>query len=422
MTTAAATAPAVPLAKVAAIGAGFFGITLVWSVYNAYLPLLLARFVESAALRGAVMGLDNVLALVLIPVVGAWSDRIDGRWGRRLPFVLVGMPVAALAFAVLPFSAQAFGTLIALDVVFLLAMTVFRAPVIALMPDHVAPDRRSTANGVINLMGGVGGLVAFFVLAPLYDQAPWLPFALAGALLLVAALVLARAADPHPPFVAHGPAAAVAEDRAPLAALARDLRLLWTAPDAVAARWALLAIFLYFLGFAAVEAQFTTYAVGALGLSGGLAGLLLGGFSLSFVAASLPAGLLGTRWGKARTMGYGLTALPVVFVLLAATRSVPLAAAALVLAGLAWALVNVQAYPLVADLGGRDRIGFFTGLYYLVSMSAAVVAPFLLGAAMDLFGLRALFVGAAVAMAAGAVALARARRLGVDPAATSGVR
>ncbi len=410
-TAAAAPAPAVPLAKVAAIGAGFFGITLVWSVYNAYLPLLLARFIDSAALRGAVMGLDNLLALLLIPVVGAWSDRVDGRWGRRLPFVLVGMPLAALAFAVLPFSAGAFGTLIALDVVFLLAMTVFRAPVIALMPDHVAPDRRSTANGVINLMGGVGGLVAFFALAPLYDRAPWLPFALAGALLLLAALVLARAADRHPPFVAQG---AGAEDAAPLRALARDLRRLRDEPGARAARWALFSIFLYFLGFAAVEAQFTTYAVGALGLSGGLAGLLLGGFSLAFVLAALPAGLLGTRWGKARTMGYGLTALPVLFALLASTRSVPLTAAALVLAGLAWALVNVQAYPLVADLGGRERIGFFTGLYYLVSMSAAVVAPFVLGAAMDLFGLRALFVWAAVAMAAGALALARARALGVD--------
>lgn len=410
-TTAVGAAPGVPLAKVAAIGAGFFGITLVWSVYNAYLPLLLARFVDSAALRGAVMGLDNLLALLLIPVVGAWSDRVDGRWGRRLPFVLVGMPLAALAFAVLPFSAQGFGTLIALDVVFLLAMTVFRAPVIALMPDHVAPDRRSTANGVINLMGGVGGLVAFFALAPLYDRAPWLPFALAGALLLVAAAVLARAADPHPPFVAQGSGA---EDAAPLRALVRDLRGLWQAPGARAARWALLSIFLYFLGFAAVEAQFTTYAVGSLGLSGGLAGLLLGGFSLAFVVAALPAGLLGTRWGKARTMGYGLTALPVLFVLIALTRSVPLTAAALVLAGLAWAFVNVQAYPLVADLGGRERIGFFTGLYYLVSMSAAVVAPFVLGIAMDVFGLRALFVLAALAMAAGGLALARARALGVD--------
>jgi MFS family permease len=323
------------------------------------------------------------------------------------------MPVAALAFVLLPFSATAFWTLIAADVVFLVAMTVLRAPVIALMPDHVAPERRSTANGMINLMGGVGGLVAFFALAPLYDLTPWLPFAVAGALLLVAVVVLARAADRHPAYVAEG---AGTEEAAPLAALVRDARRLLGDPHARGARWALVAIFLYFIGFAGVEAQFTTYAVGALGVSGGLAGLLLGGFSLAFVAASLPAGLLGTRLGKARAMGIGLAVLPVLFLALAVVRSVPATAAVLVLAGAAWALVNVQAYPLVADLGGRDRIGFFTGLYYLFSMGAAVLAPALAGAAMDAFGLPALFPLAAVGMAAGALALAQARRLGVDGA------
>lgn len=412
----AAPAPAVPLSKVAAIGAGFFGITVVWSVYNAYVPLLLTRFVDSAALRGAIMGLDNLLALLLIPLVGAWSDRLDGPLGRRLPFVVVGMPIAALAFALLPFSATAFWTLIAADVVFLVAMTVVRAPVIALMPDHVAPERRSTANGVINLMGGVGGLIAFFALAPLYDAEPWLPFVAAGALLAVAAVVLLRAADRHPPYVSEG---AGTEDAAPVAALVRDVRALLRDPRAGAARWALAAIFLYFVGFAGVEAQFTTYATTALGVSGGLAGLLLGGFSLAFVAAALPAGLLGTRLGKARAMGIGLAVLPLLFLALPLLRSVPATAALLVLAGLAWALVNVQAYPLVADLGGRDRVGFFTGLYYLFSMGAAVLAPAVAGAAMDAFGPAALFPVAAIAIAAGAVVLARARALGVDrPRAT----
>jgi len=404
---------AVPLRKVAAIGVGFGALTVAWSVYNAYMPLLLLRFIDSAALRGAIMGLDNLLALLLIPVVGAWSDRVEGPWGKRLPFVLIGMPIAGLAFALLPLSATAFWTLIAADVVFLLAMTVLRAPVIALMPDHVEPARRSTANGAINLMGGIGGIVAFFALAPLYDRSPLLPFALAGGLLLLAAAALARIVDRHPPHVAEG---AGSDDAAPLAALLRDLRQVATAPAAGAARWALGAIFLYFLGFAGVEAQFTTYAVGTLGLSGGVAGLLLGAFSVAFVVAALPAGLVGTRLGKVRAMSLGLAALPLLFLALALVRPLPLVAAALVLAGFAWALVNVQAYPLVADLGGRDRIGFFTGLYYLASMAAAVLAPALAGLAMDAFGLPALFPVAAVGVALGFAALQRARRLGLERA------
>src|SRR5690606_26585477 len=109
------------------------------------------------ALRGAIMGLDNLLALLLIPVVGAWSDRVSSPPGSRLPFIVVALPAAGLLLAALPFASGALLTLIVVDLVFLLAMTVLRAPVIALMPDHVAPERRSQANGLINLMGGIGG-------------------------------------------------------------------------------------------------------------------------------------------------------------------------------------------------------------------------------------------------------------------------
>jgi hypothetical protein len=117
------------------------------------MPLLLGAFIDSRALRGAIMGLDNVVAIMLIPVVGAWSDRVDGRWGRRLPFLLVGVPITALAFAALPWAAAALWTLLLVDVVFLLAITVYRAPLVALMPDHVARggaaqrERRDHAHG-----------------------------------------------------------------------------------------------------------------------------------------------------------------------------------------------------------------------------------------------------------------------------------
>lgn len=394
--------------KIAGIGAGFLAITLVWSVYNTYMPLLLAQFTTSATLRGAIMGLDNLLALLLIPVIGSWSDRLSGPLGKRLPFVLLGMPLAAAAFLLLPFSSIAFWLLIAVDVVFLLAMTVIRAPIIALMPDHVQSEQRSSANGVINLMGGIGGVIAFLALAPLYDLANYLPFVLAAGLLLVAVAVLFRVADRHPPFVASG---AGTDDAAPVSALLRDLRRMFQVPEGRAARWALLAIFLYSLGFSGLEAQFSTYAVGHLGLSGGLAGLLLGGFSLAFVAAAVPAGILGTRLGKAPAMRIGLLAITVLLGLLTFSAGTVTTAAGLVLAGLAWALVNVQAYPLIADQGGKDRIGFYTGLYYLFSMSAAVVGPTLAGFAMDSFGLVTLFPVAAAGFALGLVALTRARGL-----------
>ena len=142
------------------------------------MPLLLGEFIESRGLRGAIMGLDNALALLLIPVIGTWSDRVNTPLGSRLPFIVVALPLAAVFLALLPVAGTTLSLLIAADIVFLLAMTVLRAPIISLMPDHVAPPRRSAANGLINLMGGIGGLMAFFVLAPLWDLNQIYPFLL----------------------------------------------------------------------------------------------------------------------------------------------------------------------------------------------------------------------------------------------------
>ena len=391
--------------KIVAIGSGFFGLTLVWSVYNTYMPLLLGDFLGSRSLRGAVMGLDNALAVVLLPLIGAWSDRVRGPLGMRLPFIAVGMPSAALVFALLPFGGVGLVTLLALDVGFLLAMTLYRAPVIALMPDHTPPQKRSTANGIINLMGGLGGLLAFFVLAPLYDLSRAYPFLLGGLVLAGAFVFLFVTTDRHPPH-----AEAATEEGQALRTLWRNLRALWH-PDRRGERTLLFAILLYFVGFSGVEALFSIYATEALGLSGGAAGLLLGFFSLSFVLTALPAGLVGSRFGKVPTMLAGLVTLALLFAALPLATTPMWVRVALLFAGGLWALVNVQAYPLIADLGGRTRIGFFTGMYYLFSMGGAILGPFLMGAVMDGFGSSSLFWGVSAALAVGAGLLFRGSRM-----------
>lgn len=373
---------------VAAIGGGFFGVTVVWALYNAYMPLLLGAFIESRALRGAVMGLDNAFALALIPVIGAWSDGMRGPLGQRLPFIVVGMPLAALFVGMLPLQ-NTLGWLLAVDILFLLAMTLLRAPLIALMPDHTPSEKRASANGVINLMGGLGGILAFFTLAPLYDVAPRLPFLAAGGVLLLALVCLWLSAERHPPYTSP------AEERGnALGNLLRDAKGL-AGTEYRTARLTLLAVALYFVGFSGLEAQFSTYATEILGLTGGRSGVLLGVFSVSFVISALPAGFLGNRIGKARLMLAGLFLLAFLFAL--TPLFTPWLPVFLFASGLGWALVNVPAYALVADLGGETRIGFFTGMYYLFSMTGAVVGPGLIGLAMDAFGAASLFWGSAVA-------------------------
>ncbi|ONK21070.1 MFS transporter [Bacillus sp. VT-16-64] len=376
------------------IGSGFFALTLVWTVYNAYMPIILGDFIESRAIRGSIMGLDNLLAVLLIPIIGAWSDRLKTPLGGRLPFLLVGMPLAALFFIILPFSSQTtLLILLIVDIIFLLAMTIFRAPVIALMPDHTPKDDRSKANGYINFMGGIGALIALFILAPLYDQSIYYPFSIGGILLFLAAVLLFFVVERNPKYAAVHQEEN--EEVKALQALKESASKLFHT-DFRGHLFILLAIFLYFIGYSGLEAQFTVYATEHLQASPGDAGLTLGFFSLSFVVFAIPAGIIGTRLGKGKTMLLGLVFLPIVFFIMPWLSSMFVLKIILFIGGIAWAFINVQAYPLVADLGGLTKIGFFTGMYYLFSMSASVIAPATLGLTMDLFGHPALFYTAAL--------------------------
>jgi maltose/moltooligosaccharide transporter len=401
-----------PVARLIGIGTGGLALAAIWGTYNVFMPLLLGDFVESRALRGAIMGLDNVVAILLIPVVGAWSDRVDGRWGRRLPFLLVGVPLAALTFAGLPWAATALWTLLALDVVFLLSITLYRAPLVALLPDHVAPAERAAGNGIITLMGALGGVVALLLIAPSYDVARWWPFAAAALLALASLAVVLASAERHPGFVERG----AVQDEAPvLRGLLRDLRAL-AGPDHRGPAWLLAGLFFCFFGFAAVEAQFSVLATETLGLSGGEAGRLLGAASAAFVLVALPAGFAARRIGELRAMRLGALLLVAALLLAGVAQQTTVLAACMAVAGAGWAFVLVPAYPLVADQGGRDRVGFYTGLYYLFGSGAAIVAPGTVGALMDAFGNLVLFAAAAGALLVGAVVLTVAGRHGVEAA------
>ncbi|PYZ94994.1 MFS transporter [Salipaludibacillus keqinensis] len=389
--------------KIFAIGSGFFALTLVWTFYNAYMPLILGDYIESRAIRGAIMGLDNLLAVILIPIIGTWSDKVDTRIGNRLPFIVVGMPLAALFFILIPYGAMVtIWVLLFVDIIFLLAMTIYRAPVIALMPDHTPSEKRSTANGIINLMGGIGALIALFGLSTLYGIDRAYPFIVAGLLLFIAFIFLYFSVDRNPPYV-ENTADDLEETRASKSFFHGLSQL--KKPSFRGHAFILSAIFLYFIGYAGLEAQFTVYAVEYLNMDASAAGFTLGFFSLAFVIFAIPAGLLGSKLGKVPIMLVGLVLLPLIFIsvpslplldgLFPGLNQVLLLQIVLFTGGIAWAFINVQAYPLVADLGGKNRIGFFTGLYYLFSMSSSIVAPGLLGLMMDLFSHPALFYGAA---------------------------
>ena len=377
------------------IGFGFFGISVLWTLYNAYVPIYLQAgnptfnapgevgFGLGAGLTGVIMTLDNVAALFLLPLIGLWSDRIWTRLGRRMPFILVLAPLAIAAFLLIPVAVRMvppdlsgqvdrLGTPLALFMVavgvFLLAMAGFRTPVIALMPDLTPSPLRSQANGVINLMGGVGTLIATLGSGFLYGMGHIVPFIFGGVLMAAAVLMLLFFVREPREFEA-----AAHEDEG-LGALRGIKRV---SPEARRSLGLLMgAIFCWFVGYNAVETFLSSYGVDELGLSTGLAPLLMGVASLAFLVFAIPAGYIAARFGRRRTIIAGLVIFGVLLMANFFLRNATLVWPILALGGMGWALVNINSLPMVVDISASDAdLGTYTGLYYIASQLAAIAGP-----------------------------------------------
>lgn len=381
------------------LGFGFFGVSVIWGTYNAFVPVFLQdKFGLSPAWIGFFMTLDNIAALFIQPPVGAWSDRIRTKIGRRLPFILIGAPISAVAFglvpvaAILPFFVACTSTLI-------LSMAIWRTPVVALMPDITPSQYRSPANGIINFMGGVGTIIALQTGGMLYKLSPSFPFWLGSGLVILAALMVF--------FFIKEPE--IYDETGTEPGVFSGLREIFNDPSRSAIKL-FLAIFFWFLGFSAVETFFTLYAKNHLGLNEGDGATLLSVLPLFFVIFAIPSGWIAKRVGRRPTISVGLIILAVMLLLFYVTpkdalltaisplpvvgiplaeggaRMLTLAGVLLIIGGIGWALININSLPMVVDMTEAARIGTYTGLYYLFSTLSAIVGPNLNGWAVQLTG------------------------------------
>lgn len=372
------------------LGFGFFGVSVIWGVYNAFVPLFLAnKFDLSPIWIGFFMTLDNIAALLIQPPVGAWSDRLRTPIGRRMPFILIGAPIGAIAFGLIPLAAV-LPLFVACTSTLLLSMAFWRTPVIALMPDITPSKFRSQANGVINFMGGIGAIVSFLIGASLYEINTAYPFWLGSILVIVSSLLVFI-------FIKEPKDFEVSEEKP---SMITSLKEVLRDSDKSALR-ILLAIFFWFLGYNAVEAFFTLYANKHLGLPEADGARLLGQLSLLFVLFALPSGYIAGRIGRRITIMIGITLMTLlllgIFFLPKETLTtyvtklpvlgvVPVIGLFLMLAGIAWACININSLPMVVDMTDASRLGTFTGLYYLFSTLAAIAGPNVNGWIIELSG------------------------------------
>lgn len=378
--------------KIFLLGFGFFGVSVIWTVYNAFVPLFLAnKFNLAPAFIGFFMTLDNIAALFIQPPVGAWSDRLRTPLGRRMPFILIGAPIGALVFGLIPL-ASILPLFVACTSTLLLSMAFWRTPVVALMPDITPSKYRSQANGIINLMGGVGTIIASLAGSALYEINIAFPFWM-GSVLVIIASILVFIFIKEPKEYEEG-------EKEPN--MFESLRELMTLEDKSGIR-ILWAIFFWFLAYSGIEAFLTLYATKYVGIPEGDAGRLFGHLGLLFVIFAVPAGFLGSRLGRRVTISAGIIVMGLLifalFVLVPNTLSplitklpvlgnIHVISLLLMPAGIAWAMININSLPMVVDMTTPSRLGTFTGLYYLFSTLSAIVGPNLNGLLVQFSGSR----------------------------------
>ena len=396
------------------VGLAFLSICAFWQMYDNIVPLILTRtFHMDETFSGAIMAADNILALFLLPLFGALSDRGDTRLGKRMPFILFGtgcavilmnlLPLLDNGYAAAPDALKTVSFVVTLGLL-LVAMGTYRSPAVALMPDVTPKPLRSKANAVINLMGAVGGILYLGVAAALYPNARvrglahvnYQPlFIVVSAIMFVsvAALLLTvrepRLAAANRALEAEHPEWSLAEDDG-------SGNEVLPAPVRRSLGFLLASIALWFIGYNGVTTWFTTYVgeVMGQGLGGASTCLLVatGGAIVSYI----PIGVLASRIGRKRTIMGGVVVLAACFLLgfalttaYSSINAVTFAVFACV--GFAWAAINVNSLPMVVEMCKGSDIGKFTGYYYTASMAAQVVTPIAAGTLMRRIDYRVLF-------------------------------
>ena len=395
------------------VGLAFLSICTFWQMYDSVMTLILTdTFKLNETFAGAIMAADNVLALFLLPFFGALSDRTSTKIGRRMPFILGGTAAAVILMNLLPLFDNGYANgastgKLAMFVVtlglLLVAMGTYRSPAVALMPDVTPKPLRSKANAVINLMGSAGGIIVlalgmvFATASVSNSMMSYTGYFGVIAALMLAALVVFMLTVREPEWAREMQAQSVAagiEDAEETDHPNEGRKL--SADEVKSLLLILLSIVLWFFGYNAVTSKYSVYASNILHKDYNLTLIIA---QAAAIAAYLPVGFIAGKIGRKKTILAGVVMLTVAFGVagfLTADSPAALMNAMFALAGIAWATINVNSFPMVVELASGGDVGKYTGFYYTASMAAQVATPMVSGLLMDKFGMHVLFPYAAV--------------------------
>lgn len=396
------------------IGLAFFSISSFWQLYDSIIPLILKNtFSIGDTVSGVIMAFDNVLALFMLPLFGTLSDKISTNIGKRMPFIIGGTALAAASMSFLPIGDNKLNLTLFLTALFivLVAMSTYRSPAVALMPDVTPKPLRSKANAIINLMGTLGGAVSLgliAVLVPMSGKPDYTPIFLIVASLMVTAVAILAAVIRENKLVAEMKEYNGHEEKIEIQKPDEKPRLLPEVKRSLI--FILTSVFLWYMAYNAVATAFSKYAQSFLGIAGGgfAANLLVA--TAAAVISFIPVGIVSTKIGRRKMILFGVSLMFVSFTLAAFVTSYhPILTVLLVLVGIGWASINVNSYPMVVEMAKGSDVGQYTGYYYTFSMAAQILTPILSGAFLEHVGYMTLFPYAAIFMALAFVTMLNVR-------------
>jgi len=453
------------------VGFAFFLISAFWQAYDAIVPLALTNhFGMPQTISGIIMSVDNILAVFMLPIFGALSDKVMTKFGRRTPFIFIGTIAAVLSFVLLTVvngiqinalveagiidtynaASELFGTtsaalkdsleagiinesaysagikeaeavfeavkttlkedaleltlnnvwplvgFIGVLLIVLISMATFRSPAVALMPDVTIKPLRSKGNAIINLMGTAGGIIvlAFSSIFGI-SKNPYMSYTgyvIATCVVMLVGLGVFIATVKEKKWAEEMEATSnelglddvvEVESNEPKRALDRaEFKSLMLILASVA---------LWYIGYNSITSKYSVYSANVLGVDYGLTLIVA---QAAAIISYIPVGIVASKFGRRKTILAGITMLATAFFIgnfIGAGAKTLVMYPIFILAGIGWATINVNSFPMVVELAKGGEVGKYTGYYYTASMAAQIVAPILSGALYDLFGMRAMF-------------------------------
>lgn len=401
----------------------FFLISAFWQAYDAIVPLILTNhFGLPQSISGAVMSIDNVLAVFMLPIFGAISDKVNTKYGRRTPFILIGTVVAIASFICLTFidnyqlSLLANGGIsdvekalemtvsnplpiigfIATLLVVLIAMATFRSPAVALMPDVTLKPLRSKGNAVINLTGTAGGIIVL-VLGMIFGTSKnhymsYTPYVIAVTAIMATGLIIFILTVKEKKWSQEmeDEAARLGIDAVAESESNTGKRKL-SKGELTSLLLILASVALWFIGYNSITSKYSVYATTVLGFDFNFTLIIA---QAAAIVSYIPVGIISSKIGRRKAILSGIVMLATAFfagIFINSSSPEFIMYPVFILAGMGWATINVNSFPMVVELAKGGDVGKYTGYYYTASMAAQIVAPILSGLLYDIFGMQYTF-------------------------------